>query len=64
VTGILLPENSSGAEYAEKILSLIENPDQWQSMRTAAYRKYKDQLNWDSWGTAMRAALKEKGIIA
>lgn len=64
VTGFLLPENSSGVEYAEKILSLIENPAQWQSMRTAAYRKYKNLLNWGAWGASMRAMLKEKGIIS
>ncbi len=64
VTGFLLPENASGVEYAEKIYSMISNPAQWQAMRDAAYRKYIDQLNWDAWGTAMHAALKEKGIIS
>lgn len=64
VTGFLLPENASGVEYAEKIYSMISSPPQWQAMRDAAYRKYQEQLNWDAWGTAMHAALKEKGIIS
>jgi glycosyltransferase involved in cell wall biosynthesis len=64
VTGFLLPENSVGKAYADKMRFLIENPERWQNMRKAAYAKYIDQLNWDAWGTAMNAALKEKGIIS
>lgn len=64
VTGFLLPENSTGIEYGEKIRELIANPKKWQDMRKAARAKYEAELNWDAWGTSLRDTLKEKGIIS
>jgi glycosyltransferase involved in cell wall biosynthesis len=62
VTGFLLPEKAEGKDYAEKIEQLIKNPDQWKAMRNAAYKRYTEKLNWESWSEGFKKILEESGI--
>lgn len=62
VTGFLFEENTPGEEYAEKIKRLLADPARWKSMREAAYKKYREQLNWHAWGVKMAELIRAKGI--
>ncbi|ODP36493.1 glycosyltransferase family 4 protein [Sphingomonas turrisvirgatae] len=58
-TGLLLPLDASPADYADRILRLWGNRDQYLAMCLAARRKYEAQLNWSAWGDAVATALAE-----
>jgi glycosyltransferase involved in cell wall biosynthesis len=63
VTGFLLPEKASGKDYAEKIASLVRNPEKWHTMRKAAHERFENQLNWDAWAAQFRKCLEEQRVI-
>ncbi|MDQ3108541.1 MAG: glycosyltransferase family 4 protein [Bacteroidota bacterium] len=62
VTGFLLPVDANGKEYAEKIISLINAPEKYSAMRNAAYARFKNKLNWESWAEGFKKILEESGI--
>lgn len=62
-TGFLLPVNATGKDYAEKIISLVNAPGSYTAMRNAAYARFINKLNWDSWAEGFRKLLEESGIL-
>lgn len=62
-TGFLLAESATGADYAEKMLQLVHQPEAWQQMRAAAYEKFCAQLNWDAWARTIKEELLERNFI-
>jgi glycosyltransferase involved in cell wall biosynthesis len=63
-TGFLLPENATGKEYAEKIIAVVNDPGKYNAMRNAAYLRFKNKLNWESWAEDFKKLLEGSGISA
>ncbi len=57
VTGLLLPLDASPDDYANRILALWRQRDDYLAMCLAARRKYETRLNWSAWGDAVADAL-------
>lgn len=62
VTGFLLDKKATGGMYADKILALVNQPEEWHKMRRAARSRYEEKLNWKSWAKSLKSLLNEKGI--
>lgn len=50
--GILLPESARGAQYAEVIRELHEDPRRYGELVRGGRDAFEDRLNWDAWGIA------------
>jgi glycosyltransferase involved in cell wall biosynthesis len=57
--GYLLPLPARGAEYATKIIGLIENPDAYRALRRSSRDEFERRLNWDTWGIGMHQIFSE-----
>lgn len=58
VTGRLLPPSAGGADYARAIRALLADPARLMRMRVASRDAYEARLNWDAWGAAAGAAIR------
>lgn len=58
-TGRLLPPGSSGKEYAEAILEVVQDPENLERMRNAARLDFENRLNWGVWGKAVLERVRE-----
>lgn len=52
-TGRTLPPGSSGKDYADAILGVINSSDGLETMREAARLDFEERLNWEVWGNAV-----------
>lgn len=52
-TGRVLAPDSTGQDYANAILELINSEGAVQQMRSAARNDYDTRLNWQTWGKAV-----------
>lgn len=57
INGFLLPENASGTDYAEKIVSLISDREKLNSLQISSRKLFDDKLNWNAWGEAVAKQL-------
>ena len=48
-SGVLLPEDAGGKDYAEAITSTIGEPDLVDRMSRSGYQRFQDRLNWSTW---------------
>ncbi|NLN69987.1 MAG: glycosyltransferase family 4 protein [Chloroflexi bacterium] len=58
-TGLVLPESSPAHVYAEAILELIENKQQYKNFRLAAKERFDTELNWEVAGQRLYEILKK-----
>ncbi|MCP5432737.1 MAG: glycosyltransferase family 4 protein [Alphaproteobacteria bacterium] len=58
-TGLLLPTEAGGADYAEAILEVWRNPERYRRMCAAARAAYETRLNWGAWGASLQGLLLE-----
>ena len=58
-TGLVLPENSPPAAYAEAILRLIEDKQRYKRFRQAARERFEAELNWEIAGLRLFEAINE-----
>jgi len=52
-TGIVVNPESDAQAWADAIESLIDEPDRYRAMSTAALQRARNELNWDAWGRAV-----------
>jgi glycosyltransferase involved in cell wall biosynthesis len=52
--GYLMPPNSTGSEYAEKILTIVEDIRVYDDLVRSSRKLFEDRLNWDAWGRAVK----------
>lgn len=52
-TGLVINRDANPAIWADAIESLIDSPDQYRAMSTAALKRARGELNWDSWGRSV-----------
>ena len=53
-TGYTLPLTATGKDFASKILSLVQNPEEYDRMVINSRERYETILNWDVWGVKVR----------
>lgn len=52
-TGRVLAPGSTGEDYANAIMEVLEVPDRLETMRQAARLDFETRLNWQVWGDAV-----------
>jgi len=52
--GYLIALDAAGEDYAEKILSILETPGQYEALVQSSRRYFEMHLNWDAWGRAVK----------
>jgi len=48
--GFLLPAEATAADYAEKIITVFDDPAYYLKLRRSSRDEYEKRLNWDVWG--------------
>ncbi|MDR2692351.1 MAG: glycosyltransferase family 4 protein [Dysgonamonadaceae bacterium] len=59
VTGMTFDLSASPADYANHIIYLLENPDEYENLSLSAFRDYKERLNWDIAGKTIMSFINE-----
>jgi glycosyltransferase involved in cell wall biosynthesis len=66
--GYLLPSDANGEQYAEKILTIVQDRSVYDALVHTSRRAYEEKLNWDAWGRAVKpifmAALEGRAVEA
>lgn len=63
ITGLLFEPGEGGAAYATRIHALVENPERWQAMRTAARQRFERHFTWPAFVQALEDQLVAFGLI-
>lgn len=53
-TGVLLPLKASSADFAQNIQHYLDHPQEIEQLSKASLMKYKNELNWKTWGEKMK----------
>jgi len=56
--GYLLASEATGKDYAERILAILQTPQQYEELVRSSRRLFEAQLNWDAWGKAVKPILE------
>jgi glycosyltransferase involved in cell wall biosynthesis len=59
-TGLLLPPEARGEEFADAAASLIQAPERYAKMSEAALADARERLNWDVWAGALESSVRAK----
>lgn len=57
-TGLVLDRHADAGTWADAVESLIDDPDRYRAMSTAALDRARDELNWDAWGRSMAGIIR------
>lgn len=57
-TGLVLDRHANAGTWADAVESLIDDPDRYRAMSTAALDRARDELNWDAWGRSMAGIIR------
>ncbi|UTW44884.1 glycosyltransferase family 4 protein [bacterium SCSIO 12696] len=60
VNGFRLPIDAGSESFVDKVLYYKNNIDAYLKLRQTSREYYKDFLNWDAWGSRMRALVLER----
>jgi glycosyltransferase involved in cell wall biosynthesis len=58
-TGLVIDPELGPDAWADAIESLIDNPDRYQSMSTAALTRTRAELNWTAWGASVAQIIRD-----
>jgi glycosyltransferase involved in cell wall biosynthesis len=50
VNGFVFSQVAGPETYADKIVSVLQNPDQLKELKLNCRKQYNELLNWDTWG--------------
>jgi len=59
-TGIVLDVDADAKAWAQAIESLIDNPDRYHAMSTAALDRARTELNWNTWSLRVGAIIRQQ----
>lgn len=62
-TGFLFDLTEDGAAYAERVIQLVKNPDEWQSMRKNARSRYEGVLTWEAFVSSLLGHVQDAGLL-
>ncbi len=57
--GYLMPYEASGADYADRVMRVIADPEQYSALVVSSRNEYEKSLNWDAWGRSMRRVMED-----
>jgi glycosyltransferase involved in cell wall biosynthesis len=57
VSGFVLPLEAAGADYAEKVMGVVETKGAYDRLSVSARQRYDDVLNWDAAGKELNRLL-------
>lgn len=55
--GFLMPADSSGADYAQKISEIYSNKELFERLQKSSRQRYEEVLNWDTWAFELKKSL-------
>lgn len=58
-TGIVIDRHAGAGAWADAVESLIDHPETYRRMSTAALDRARAELNWDAWGRSMHRIIEE-----
>lgn len=67
VTGFVLPLSASASDYAKKLRSIIQRPNDYAAMRNAAHARFQQSYRWERIGIEARTFIENmlsKGMTA
>jgi len=60
--GIVVPGNSGGDVYAEKILEMCSDTSAFLQLKKNARKLFEEKLNWDNWGREFSKAISSMNL--
>ena len=57
--GYLMPPDTTGIQYADKIRQITANRAVYDGLVQASRKPYEDKLNWDAWGHAVKPIFEQ-----
>jgi glycosyltransferase involved in cell wall biosynthesis len=57
--GYLLAPDAKGEQYAEKILSIVQDRRVYDGLVSRSRKAFEERLNWDAWGRSVAAIFKD-----
>jgi glycosyltransferase involved in cell wall biosynthesis len=58
-TGLVLDRDADAAAWANAIESLINTPDHYRTLSTAALQRAQAELNWEAWGRSVAQIIRQ-----
>jgi len=58
MNGYLIPAQSPGKIYADKVISIIADPKRYRDLVVSSRNEFESSLNWDSWGKSIRSVME------
>lgn len=55
--GYRLPLDACGADYADRLVEILDNPAHYQQLTLLSRREYDQRLNWNCWAQSVHALL-------
>ena len=59
VTGRCLPVDTPVSGWADAIESMVAPPERYRACSAAAFHRYQKELNWNAWGSRVKALVEE-----
>ncbi len=59
-TGIVQSATDDAENWADSIEMIIDRPEKYKEMSTAALNRAREELNWDSWGRSIATIIREQ----
>ena len=59
VNGFLMPFDTGGIGYAQKIIEVIDDPARYYQLVQSTRDEYERCLNWDAWGKSVRVVMED-----
>ncbi|SNC67719.1 Glycosyltransferase involved in cell wall bisynthesis [Hymenobacter gelipurpurascens] len=59
INGYRLSLQATGADFAQAIQAVFENPVLYQQLRVSSRNLYEEKLNWQQWGKTVRLLLEK-----
>jgi hypothetical protein len=54
-----LPPDADGKQYAERILSIVEDDGTYDRLVKTSRMAYEERLNWDAWGRSVKPIFEQ-----
>jgi glycosyltransferase involved in cell wall biosynthesis len=58
INGFLFPPNSNGADFADKIIFIVNQPEYFKTIATQCRTLYKNELNWSKFGNSLFSSIE------
>lgn len=63
VNGYLLPRTANEKDYANKIISILEDKNRYNNYRTSSRNEFESRLSWDIWVKKVNKVLDKSYVV-